>query len=64
MTEEEAEEYHAEQINWFAETEADMVLVPINPYSFQTGVNPIKISSKSTKLVLNSLTVYYFTLDD
>jgi hypothetical protein len=26
MTEEEAEEYHGQQIKWFAETEADMVL--------------------------------------
>ena len=26
MTEEEAEEYHSQQINWLAETEADMVI--------------------------------------
>jgi hypothetical protein len=42
MTVEEAEDYHAEQINWFAETEADMV---ITPYSLK-GTDSIKIDLK------------------
>ena len=46
MTVEEAEEYHAEQINWFAETEADMVIPAFDPYSLKGSRSYKKIVVK------------------
>lgn len=39
MTEEEAEEYHSQQINWLAETEADMVMSVNNNFEQKITIN-------------------------